>query len=193
MKKVLLAALFCVFAITANSYASIIMFDSIGLVDPNFNNTWNPATLTGTARYYFSYDNPSVRAFWLSIQFEGDVFDLGQLDAGDVNVVNPGYWFDSITSETGFEYARAFGWPINSTQDPIVVDVNYKLLGDPNTLNWDEGQVWSQAYSMLGVGVEGCGIDLAVSGGSTAPVPEPATMSLLGFGILGLFGLRKRT
>jgi hypothetical protein len=189
VKKLLLTAVFCLCVITSNAFAGIIMFDSAGWVNPSFNDSWNPGTLTGTARYYFEFSNPSVNELWLSLQFEGDVFDIGQLDSGDVNMVNPLFWLDSTSSEPNFKYVEVSGFPINSGNSPIIFDVNYKLLADPSTLNWDEGQVWGQSYAMLGTS----GTNLAVSGGSTAPVPEPATMTLLGLGILGLFGLRKKS
>ena len=47
--------------------------------------------------------------------------------------------------------------------------------------NWSQGQIWSQTYSSEDTG-----------GGSTAVIPEPASMLLLGSGLVGLAGLCRR-
>jgi hypothetical protein len=187
MKKLLLTALLCLI-LSANAHAAVFIFDAEGVVNPNFNGV-DSDPLSGIARYYFYFD-PTVNVSNLGLQFEGDVFDLGLLDSSDFTIVAPAGW--SFTLDSGTDLKGLVLENLNtqgsSTNDPIIVDVNYVLNGEPSTLHWNEGQVWSQKYTMLGTR----GQDIGISGGSTTPVPEPATMSMLGLGILGLVGAKLR-
>ena len=213
MKKLLLIVLGVLVVVGVNSNAMALPFTSTGWVDPNYSNSWNPATLSGTARYYFYWDNPTVSVNQANIEFEGDIFNLAVLDASDFTVVAPGGWATNMYSEVPgvYHWSLSSGTGITTAQDPIMVDVNYTLLsqsrfysgdnvaaGESQQWDWLESQgansAWSQKYELAQtVDVPGYGkLTLNSSGGSTAPVPEPATMSLLGMGILGLFGLRRK-
>lgn len=213
MKKLIIMTLFCLFVISTNAYAFFLPFDSIGWVNPSFNNSWNPGTQSGIARYFFYFDNPDVKVNELALQFEGDIFDLDQLDNSDFSIVAPSGWLYTMWEEnTTRHWLLSGGTFINSNQDPIIVDVAYTLLasnrmyygnnlfaGDPNVWSWNEAQganaPWSQKYGLGGKIETRIGRLDAFSGGSTAPVPEPASILLLGTGILGLIGfnLRKKS
>lgn len=67
------------------------------------------------------------------------------------------------------------------------VQINEVILHD----TWSEGEqsmAWGEDYS----GLDMWGVTVFTPTGGSAPVPEPATMVLLGFGLLGLACFRKR-
>jgi hypothetical protein len=184
----------------------ISSFSSIGWVDPNYNNSWNPTTYTGTARYYISWSNPDVNVTQLSLMFEGDIFNLSTIDANDFKVIAPSEWTTQIQNEgSNIKWSLSFGNGIDNSTSPIIVQVQYELLsssryyygnstaaGDSSDWGWLEAQganiPWAQKYTLYGTGS-----GTYISGGSTAPVPEPASLFLLGSGFLalGLFGRRR--
>ncbi len=198
MKRIMFLAVCALFVCSTAAFA--LPIDCSGVVNPNYNDSWNVANASGTARYTFYFENaPGISVNRLNLRFESDVFNLGELDAGDFFVVTPGGWQATYytTSSNGAEWYLTSGSAINASQGPIVVDVNYVLLNSNRMYaasgsgwNWDEGQAWSQSFVLTGP-IDTLG-DRPEGGGSTAPVPEPATMAMLGMGILGLFGLRRK-
>lgn len=201
MKKIIVIAM-C-FLLAGASAAFALPFSSWGTVDPNFENSWDAATASGIARYYFYFDNPSVSVNMLQLRFEGDVFNLGQLDASDFSVINPGGWNTILNAESSaVEWSISSGTAIDTAQDPIILQVQYSLLNadrmfafEGTDWAWDEGQAWGQSYTLSGPLFWNSQLrnwDMPMSGGSTSPVPEPGSIALLGMGILGLFGLRKK-
>ena len=160
-------------------------FPSTGEVYPFFNNAWNYSTLKGTASYAFNWDyNASPNS--ISLQFRGDIFDLSQMNVNNFSVVTPPGWTGTI-SKTWWQsgsnrwFTATFTPGVNNLQDPISLQVNYTLLS--NNQSWP--QVWSQQYQLL----QG---STYTSSGTTIPTPEPATLILLGVGLVGVFGFRKR-
>ncbi len=153
-----------------------------------------------------------VRVNTLELFFESDIFDTSYFKTASFKAVEPQGWTFSFAhnadgsgtwltaTANGSNYAT-----YNSA--PLTIDVNYKLLSadrfafgaaPSNTATpWDwyesqKGGSWAQEYilsrSML---FEGERWYREHSGGSTAPVPEPATAVLFSAGILGLFYLNR--
>ncbi len=213
-KGVALAFVGSIFLVgSATAYS--IPFASTGMVNQNYENSWDSSTLSGTALYSFYIDDSDVQVNSLAIEFEKDVFDISLLDAGDFTMVSPADWvtftfigfnFNDLCgiAEFSISYNDGTGTPMTSTNDPIQLTVDYTLSGSDRYANanggdalsywdWDEGQAWGQGYTLGGKVVSGAysGCD-ATSGGSTAPVPEPATMFLFGSGLVGIAGLGRK-
>jgi hypothetical protein len=211
VKKILiLTAILCMVFVAGSAYA--LPFASLGWVDPSYDNSWDETTATGTARYSFSFDNPSVEVDGLELLFEGDIFDLSALTASDFNVVAPSGWTTSMfVSQPGLKWSISGGTAITAASSPIILDVDYVLLdanrykygnnqaaGDATEWGWLEAQgansPWSQEYHLTGTyNLAAAQCTIATSGGSTAPAaPEPATMLLFGPALLGLVGFRRK-
>ena len=197
-----------VFAGTANALI-INNFTSSGWVDPNYDNKWDESNLTGIARYYFFVEDTFASVTYLGLSFENDIFNTSLLTEAKFKIVNPTSGWSTIIQNQGSlaKWSLSGGSTvINSLNDPIIVDVEYTLnelamyyhgnssqAGSSTTWAWNDAQgansPWSQQFTLAGIVDD----DIYLSGGSTAPVPEPGTLMLLGSGLAGVgFYTRRR-
>ncbi|MBT8340008.1 MAG: hypothetical protein HKP58_01635, partial [Desulfatitalea sp.] len=168
MKKYakLATLLVSVLLITAGSTMAM-PFSSSGFVNPNFNNSWNAADLTGTARFKFTIDEDWPQVTSVYIEFENDIFNLDELGVSDFTVQNPGGWSTSIfASSIGYAFSvsspSTAGAIATAANDPIIIDVAFTLrdaamfnqaeeeIPDGGGWAWDEGQAWGLAYTLRG-------------------------------------------
>jgi hypothetical protein len=188
--------------------AMALPFSSTGIVDRNYNDSWNPDTLTGTALFEFYIDEPGFSANRVTLEFENDIFDVSSINESSFNVLNPAGWTTDLhtSSTTGYGFSISTGGtPATMENDPIKITFDYVLLsadryyeasdGTNDGWAWDEGQPWAVSYTLEDVvNINGKWYSGDASSGSTgAPVPEPATMMMLGTGLIGMavFGRKK--
>ena len=122
----------------------------------------------------------------LSLEFEGDVF----ASIGSIFGIDPNDW-TTLTriSLSGNEYQiNSAGTVLGAGEKLSFSMLNVIIYNEAltNSSLWQEGQIWGQSWAARDTYGGG-------DGGSTAPVPEPATIFLLGSGLLGVgIFLRKK-
>jgi hypothetical protein len=149
-----------------------------------------PGPLTGTAEYSFFWNN-NATVTMLSLDFDKNIFDGSKMNTSNFSVIAPQAWTGGSTyklwktSWNGTYYLglSSLKSPVANTQDPIVVRVAYTLLPSANQFSW------SQTYMLMGKDSGGASI---LELGTTTAVPEPATLILLGSGLVGFIAFRKK-
>jgi hypothetical protein len=154
-------------------YPSGATFSGVNFVGSGYLYTIDPALATSI------YD-------WDS----GDILS-DQYETGPINVALPGGGFTAVGSDImSFDpYASDFIITLSTGDVFTVSSANYPtraFVGFTSNvpISWLTFDATSSVYANLDNFVFG-------SAGIT-PIPEPATLSLLGFGLLGLAGLRKK-
>lgn len=192
MKKLmrfLILSMLSVFLV-AGSAMAYPWIEVSGLVDPGTAITDNldgTSTLLGV-EYTFCVDaaDDGAEMDYLSLEFENDVF----MDVFNFTFVHPTNWMHSRLNSSGgsiYEIASAGDTLGEGGYLQFTVDVTMDNAALTDSSFWNEGQVWGQSFT-AGDTLGGA------EGGSTAPVPEPSTILLMGTGLLGImgFGRKKR-
>jgi hypothetical protein len=131
----------------------------------------------GTINWLHSYNNSVNQIYSATLTIVADDVDLGEHDAVWFNGHNLGY-----LNEMG--YATDYTGPALGAGNPDPTALTTTVFAiDPS---------WISANMPASIVVDSAwGVEIETSGIEIKGVPEPTTMLLLGFGIVGLAGLRR--
>lgn len=183
--------------------AAAVGIDIWAHVNPNWDNSWDKDSLRGTALYTIGVDPASeYGANVFCVTFEDDIFaSVGNAANGTAGLISPPGWTLNyyVNPKGAYRYEVALGGSdllSPGESPPVSFWVDYTLRSSDcyNQVSglgwaWNEGGAWEQAVSASNT-QETLPIWLGggnPSGGTlTHHTPEPATMLLVGSGLIGL-------
>ena len=143
--------------------------------DPNANYGEGAIIGTDTICWQYNFDIDEVLAFR---QEEGTIYWLSVM----------AYYPTEIDDGTGLMEQAPWRWGWKTSLDHFNDDAVFgDWTFDPGTGQWYDPVTWNELRYPMGHLFEGQSIDLAF-----VITPEPATMGLLGLGIVGLMARRRR-
>jgi hypothetical protein len=142
------------------------------------------------------YSEPSYQPFEFNLQYSGDIFVS---DGGYAPNTWSGSVFDNATissqGNTGTWYATDYTWShyLDSLANAVSTNKTVTLTTTKNYFDLSEtGSIAFTWGHPLSSNTLIANVDIVNGHGGTAPVPEPATMLLMGTGIAGLIAARRR-
>ncbi|WP_029917844.1 PEP-CTERM sorting domain-containing protein [Pelobacter seleniigenes] len=185
MKKLLvLTVLIALWAVSAT--ASTIPYWSSASSNSEFLLLDNDAALAFGIYTVDDFNNPDLESIQLTTLFSAgsSLFANNQIDAADYNVfgfyvynvTNNRIWLSDTTLSGNAASGDLYGLTVNLQTDRWIMDAT-------NSEN-----VWYLSFTKL----DGATVRLKVYSTDIAPVPEPATLLLLGSGLIGLAFLKRK-
>ena len=201
LPKILFISFLAIFLIAGNVMAYPFI-EVEGYVDPKSaiwtdkgDGTWFLDNLLYSFKVTEAYEPTGLepaRMNGLNLEFENDVFvdidGIGGADISDVSFLDPSDWFYSEFPSSTSNYIRALsGTPVSEGDIlQFTLDVNIYDIALTNSALWQEGAIWAQSW--MASDTFGGG-----DGGSTAfATPEPATMLMIGSGLIGFAAFKRR-